>query len=46
MIEDNKLWFLTGGMKTRARSRQECVTQEEATQMAREEHKKGGHWHR
>ena len=46
MIEDNKLWFLAGGTKTRARSRQECVTQEEATQMAREEHEKGGHWHR
>jgi hypothetical protein len=46
MIEDNKLWHLAGGTKARARSRQECVTQVEATQLAREEHEKGGHWHR
>ena len=46
MIEDDKLWHLAGGTGTRARSRQECVTQEEATQLAREEHEKGGHWHR
>jgi hypothetical protein len=46
MIEDDRLWFIAGGTKIRARSRQECVTQEEATQLAREEHEKGGHWHR
>ena len=46
MIEDDKLWHLAGGTGTRARSRQECITQEEATQLAREEHEKGGHWHR
>ena len=46
MIEDDKLWYLAGGAKARARARQECVTQEEATQLAKEEHEKGGHWHR
>jgi transposase InsO family protein len=46
MIEDDKLWYIAGGTRARARSRQECVTQEEATQLAREEHEKGGHWHR
>ena len=46
MIEDNKLWHVAGGTRTRAKSRQECVTQEEAAELAKEEHKKGGHWHR
>lgn len=46
MIEDNKLWHIAGGMRARARARQECVTQEEAVQLAREEHKNGSHWHR
>ena len=46
MVEDNKLWHLAGGTRARARPRQECVTQAEATQLAREEHEKGGHWHR
>lgn len=45
MIKDGRLWFIVGGARTRARSRQECVTQEEATQLAKEEHERGGHWH-
>jgi hypothetical protein len=46
MIEDSKLWYIAGGAGARARARQECVTQGEATQLAKEEHEKGGHWHR
>ena len=40
MIKDGKLWYIVGGTKVRAKSRQKCVTQEEATQLAKEEHKK------
>jgi hypothetical protein len=46
MIEDDKLWYIAGGTRARAKSRQECVTQEEAVHLAKEEHEKGGHWHR
>ena len=46
MIEDGRLWYIAGGTRARARSRQECITQEEATQLAKEEHEKNGHWHR
>jgi hypothetical protein len=46
MIEDGRLWYIAGGTRARAKSRQECVTQEEAGQLAKEEHEKGGHWHR
>lgn len=46
MIEGDKLWHVAGGTRARARARRECVTQEEAVQLAREEHEKGGHWHR
>ena len=45
MTEDGELWYIAGGTKARAKSRQECVTQEEATQLAKEEHEKNGHWH-
>jgi hypothetical protein len=46
MIEDGKLWRVAGGHSTRARSRVECVTREEATQLAKEEHESRGHWQR
>ena len=46
MIEGGKLWRVAGGHGTRARSRVECVTREEATQLARSEHEKNGHWQR
>jgi hypothetical protein len=44
MIEDGKLWRVTGGHSTRARSRVECVTREEATQLAKQEHESNRHW--
>jgi transposase InsO family protein len=46
MIEGDKLWFVGGGTRTRAVSRRECVTKEEAMNLARTEHEKGGHFHR
>jgi hypothetical protein len=46
MIEDGKLWFVGGGTRTRAVARRECITKEEAVEMARIEHEKGGHFHR
>ena len=46
MIEDGKLWFVGGGMRTRAVAGRECVTKEEAVELARIEHEKGGHFHR
>ena len=46
MIEDGKLWRVAAGHRTRARSRVECVTREEATKLARIEHQTNGHWQR
>lgn len=46
MIEDGKLWFVGGGTHTRAVARRECITKEEAVEMARVEHEKDGHFHR
>jgi hypothetical protein len=48
MIEDGKLWRIrvAGGHSTRARPRVECVTREEAVQLAKLEHKSKGHWQR
>ena len=46
MIEDGKLWFVGGGTRARAVARRECVTKEEAMELARIEHEKGGHFHR
>ena len=46
MIEGDKLWFVGGGTRTRAVARRECVTKEEAMELARIEHEKGGHFHR
>jgi hypothetical protein len=45
MIEDGKLWFIGGGTQIRAVARRECITKEEATELARAEHKKGGHFY-
>ncbi|KIM37847.1 hypothetical protein M413DRAFT_55916, partial [Hebeloma cylindrosporum] len=45
-IIDGKLWRVAGGHQTRARPRVECVTREEAMQLASEEHLKNGHWQR
>ena len=46
MIEEGKLWFVGGGTRARAVARRECVTKEEAVELARVEHEKGGHFHR
>ena len=46
MIEEGKLWFVGGGTRTRAVTKRECVTKEEAEELARIEHEKGGHFHR
>jgi hypothetical protein len=46
MIEEGKLWYVGGGTRTRAVARRECVTKEEAVELARIEHEKGGHFHR
>ena len=46
MIEGGKLWYIGGGTQTRAVARRECVTKEEAAELARIEHEKGGHFHR
>jgi hypothetical protein len=46
MIENGKLWRVAGGHGTRARSRVECVTREEATNLAKLEHESKGHWQR
>ena len=35
MIEEGKLWHVGGGMKTWVKARRECVTQEEATELAK-----------
>ena len=44
MIEDGKFWRVAGGHSTRAKSRVECVTKEEASLLAKQEHKSNGHW--
>ncbi|KAG2097957.1 uncharacterized protein F5147DRAFT_583323 [Suillus discolor] len=44
LIEDRKLWRLRGGTAVRARSRTECVSQEEARQLAAMQHEQMGHW--
>ena len=46
MIEEGKLWRVAGGHGTRARSKVECVTREEATKLAKQEHESNGHWQR
>ena len=44
MIEEGKLWRVAGGHSTRARSKVECITREEATQLAKTEHETNRHW--
>ena len=44
MIEEGKLWHVGGGTKARVKARRECITQEEATELAKKEHEQGGHW--
>jgi transposase InsO family protein len=46
MIEDGRLWHIADGKNTRARSRMECVSQKEATALAKEVHATNGHWGR
>jgi hypothetical protein len=46
LIDDGRLWRIAGGHSTRARSKVECVTREEATQLAKTEHETKGHWQR
>ena len=43
MIEGGWLWHMGGKKLVRARARKECVTQEEAVEMAREVHRTMGH---
>jgi hypothetical protein len=46
LIEDGKLWRLRGGTMVRARSKVECITKEEAKQLAKEQYENRGHWGR
>ena len=46
MIDEGKLWYVGGGTRTRAVARRECVTKDEAMELAKTEHEKGGHFHR
>ena len=46
MIEDGKLWRVAGGHSTRAKSRVECITRDEASLLAKQEHETNGHWQR
>ena len=45
MIEDGKLWRIGDGSE-RAKARLECVTKGETVQLAWEEHRNNGHFHR
>jgi len=45
-IENGRLYRIGDGKSTHARPRLECVTQEEAVELARVEHEKGGHFGR
>ena len=46
MDQGGKLWQVAGGHSTRAKSKVECITREEAIQLARLEHENNGHWQR
>lgn len=43
-IEDGRLWRIGDGKSTRARAQLECITQEEAVQLANAQHIRGGHF--
>ncbi|KAG2048152.1 hypothetical protein BDR06DRAFT_1073349, partial [Suillus hirtellus] len=45
-IEDGRLWRIADGKSIRTRLRLECISQEEAVEMAMQEHTKNGHWGR
>lgn len=44
MIENRRLWRVAGSHSTRAKSKVECVTREEATQLAKLRHETNRHW--
>lgn len=44
MVEDGKLWWVADGKMVHAKVRQECVSQEEAGELAAQEHRENGHW--
>ncbi|KZP07424.1 hypothetical protein FIBSPDRAFT_762940, partial [Athelia psychrophila] len=46
MVEAGKLWRIADGRRPRAMARVEVVTQDEMTELAREEHERGGHYKR
>ena len=46
MIQEGKLWRVAGGHSTRARPKVECITRDEAVQLAKQEHESNGHWQR
>jgi hypothetical protein len=46
MIDEGRLWRVAGGHSTRAKSRVECITREEASLLAKQEHDNNGHWQR
>ena len=46
MIDNGKLWQVTGGHRLRARARVECVSPKEAIVLAGEEHARNRHWQR
>ncbi|KAG2120445.1 uncharacterized protein F5147DRAFT_563542 [Suillus discolor] len=45
-IEEGRLWRIVDGKSIRARPRLECMSQAEATEMARQEHTNNRHWGR
>lgn len=45
MIYEDKLWYVGGRTPTRAVTCRECASQEEAINLARQEHESGGHFH-
>ena len=46
MIDSGKLWRVAGGHHNRARAKVECITRNEATELAQKEHSERGHWGR
>ncbi|KAG2752850.1 hypothetical protein P692DRAFT_20670250, partial [Suillus brevipes Sb2] len=46
LVDEGKLWRLRSSNTSRAKSRVECVTKEEAKELAKQTHSDGGHWGR
>jgi len=44
IIEDGCLWHIADGKSTCAQTQVECISQEEAIEMAKDIHAKNGHW--